>query len=104
MFDGTVLKIIYPDGQTEMVTIETNWTGLSDYVAGDFNVYTYYFDTMKIKTLGINKKKIILNGIKNGVEYEGICDLTYLYIPSPAEFVYMIDSLVRILFLKPIKY
>ncbi len=98
LFDGTVLKITYPDGQTETVTIQTNWTGLSDYVAGNFNVYTNHFDTMNIKTPGINKKKIVLNGMKDGIEYEGICDLNYLYIPSVAECFYLIDSLVRIYF------
>ena len=97
VLDGTVLKITYPDGTTEKVTLETNWTGLSDYVAGDFNVYTSYFDTMEIKTPGINKKKVILHGMKNDeTECEGICTLSYLYIPSPAEMIYLIDSLVRI--------
>ena len=38
VLDGTVLKITYPDGQTEKVTVETNWIGFSDYVAGEFNV------------------------------------------------------------------
>ncbi len=98
LFDGTVLKITYPDGQTETVTVETNWTGLSDYVAGNFNVYTSYFDTMNIKVPGINKKRIVLNGAKDGVEYEGVCNLDYLYIPSPGEIFYLIDSLVRVYF------
>lgn len=97
VFDGTVLKITYPDGETETVTLETNWTGLSSYVAGNFNVYADYFETQEIKTLGINKKEIILNGAKNGVEYEGKCSLDYLLIPSPAECFYLIDSYVRTL-------
>ncbi len=97
LFDGTVLKIVYADGNTETVTMQKNWTNLSDYVAGDFNVYTNYFDTMNIKTPGINKQKIVLHGMKNGIEYEGVYgDLAYLYIPSPAEIIYLIDSLVRI--------
>lgn len=98
LFDGTVLKITYPDTTAEIVTFETNWTGLSNYVAGDFNVYISYFDTMNIKTPGINKQRILLNGAKDDVEYEGVCNLDYLYIPSPGEIFYLIDSLIRIHF------
>lgn len=97
VFDGTVLKITYPDGETETVTLQTNWTGLSSYVAGNFNVYINYFDTQEIKTPGINKKKIVLHGMKNGVEYEGSCNLDYLCIPSPVECFYLVDSYVRTL-------
>ncbi len=98
LFDGTVLKVTYPDGSSETVTLETNWTGLSDYVAGDFNVYTSYFDTMNVKSPGINKQRILLNGAKDDVEYEGVCNLDYLYIPSPGEIFYLIDLLIRIHF------
>ena len=98
LFDGTVLKVTYPDGSSETVTLETNWTGLSDYVAGDFNVYTSYFDTMNVKSPGINKQRIVLNGVKDDVEYDGVCSLDYLYIPSFGEIFYLIDSLVRIHF------
>ncbi len=96
LFDGTVLKITYADGKTETVTVQTNWTGLSDYVAGNYNIYTSYFETMEIKSPGINKKKVILNGMENGIEYEGSCNLSYLYIPSPVECFYLIASLFRI--------
>lgn len=98
VLDGTVLKITYPDGQTEKVTVETNWIGFSDYVAGEFNVNISYFDTMNIKTPGINKQRILLNGAKDDVEYDGVCSLDYLYIPSLGEIFYLIDSLVRIHF------
>ena len=54
------------------------------------------FDTMEIKTLGINKQKIRLNGVKNDVEYDGMCDVEYLYIPSFGEIFYLITSFVRI--------
>lgn len=95
-FEGVVLRVTYPDGTAETVTLETDWIGFSEYVAGDFNVYTDYFDTMEIKTLGINKQKIRLNGVKNDVEYDGMCDVEYLYIPSFGEIFYLITSFVRI--------
>lgn len=93
LLDGTVLKITYPDGKTEIVTVETNWIGFSSYVAGDFNVYVSYFDTEEVKTPGIYQKRIVLNGVKNNVEYEGTVDVYYLHIPSFGEMLYLIESL-----------
>lgn len=97
VFDGTVLKITYPDGKSETVTVKTNWIGFSSYTAGKFIVYTDYFETQEIKTLGIEKIRISLHGVNNGIEYGGSCNMNYLYIPSPAEFFYFVDSYFRTL-------
>lgn len=95
VFDGTVLNITYPDGESETVTVKTNWIGFSSYVAGNFNVYTDYFETQEIKMPGIEKIRIVLHGMNNGVEYEGSINLDYFYIPSPAECFYLVDSYFR---------
>lgn len=94
---GTVLEVTYADGKTETVILQTNWTGLSDYVAGKYNVYTSYFNTMEIKSPGINQKTIYITKHENGILYEGLYkDFSYLYIPSLGEWLYLFSSLIRI--------
>lgn len=99
MYEGTVLKITYTDGRTEVVILENNWTGLSDYVAGDYYVNVDLFNTMEVKSPGINRKSIYIGKTVNGVQYEGLCrDFTYLYIPSLGEWMFMISNIFKSVF------
>lgn len=98
MYEGTVLKITYTDGRTEVVILENNWTGLSDYVAGDYYVHIDYFNTMEVKSLGINKSAIYLLKYENGIEYEGYEYFSYLYIPSLGELIYKINCFLSQIF------
>ena len=97
--DGTVLKVTYADGRTEVVILENNWTGLSDYVAGDYYVHIDYFNTMEVKSPGINRKSFYIGKTVNGVQYEGLYrDFTYLYIPSLGEWMFMISNIFKSVF------
>lgn len=91
-FDGVVLKITYSDGSSENITIEETSSSPLEYVAGDYTVYTSLFNTAEVRSPGINDKKIFLKANKNGLEYSGTCDdLSYLYIPSSAELIFMLS-------------
>lgn len=94
--EGSILKITYSDGTSEKVTLERSDNDFSEYVAGDFYVYYGWFDTMKIKTPGINIKTIVIDGFKNDINYSGNFNLSYFYIPSMAEIFYLLTSLFRI--------
>lgn len=94
--DGIVLKIKYSDGTNETVTITKKDGEPLVYVAGKYDVYTNFFNTAEVKSPGINTKKIVLDTYENGVEYSGVCEIDYLYIPSPAELFYLLSSLIRI--------
>lgn len=97
--DGTVLKVTYADGRTEVVILENNWTGLSDYVAGDYYVHIDYFNTMEVKSPGISRKSFYIGKTVNGVQYEGLYrDFTYLYIPSLGEWMFMISNIFKSVF------
>ncbi len=94
--EGSIIKITYSDGTSEKVTLERSDNDFSEYVAGDFYVYYGLFDTMEIKTPGINIKTIVIDGFKNGINYSGNFNLSYFYIPSVAEIFYLLTSLFRI--------
>lgn len=94
--EGTVLKITYSDGTSENVTLEKSNNDFSEYVAGDYYVYFGLFDTMEIKSPGINKKTIVIDGFKNDVNYSGVYSMSYFYIPHPAECFYLLISLFKI--------
>lgn len=95
-FGGAVFKITYSDGTSENITLEKSDNDFSEYVAGDYYIYYGLFETMEIKTPGINKKTIVIDGFKNDINYSGNVNLSYLYIPTPIECYYLLTSLFKI--------
>ena len=99
--DGMVLKVTYADGTSEHITI-TSEKAEDDsliYVAGDYYVDVNLFNTMEVKSPGINRKSFYIIKTVNGVEYEGLYrDFTYLYIPSLGELIYNIPSLGELIY------
>lgn len=95
--EGTVLKIIYPDGTSENVTIEKSDSDSSGYVAGKHRIYTQLFNDPQLISFGLNTEKIIVRcNSEDGAEYSGMySDYKYLYIPSAEEIFYFISALVR---------
>ena len=95
-FEDTIFKITYSDGTSENIMLENSDNDFSEYVADDYYIYYGLFETMEIKTPGINKKTIVVDGLKNGVNYSGNINLSYFYIPSPIECFYLLTSLFKI--------
>ncbi len=99
--DGTVLKVTYADGTSEHITI-TSEKAEDDslaYVAGDYYVNVNLFNTMEVKSPGINRKSFYILKTANGVQYEGLYrDFTYLYIPSLGEWMFMISNIFKSVF------
>lgn len=95
--EGTVLKVTYPDGTSENVTIEKSDSDSSGYVAGKHRIYTQLFNDPQLISFGLNTEKIIVRcNSEDGAEYSGMCsDYKYLYIPSAEEIFYFISALVR---------
>lgn len=96
--EGTVLKITYPDGTVEKVTIEKSDNDSSTYIAGKYRIYTRLFNEPQLISFGLNTEKIIVRyNSEDGAEYSGMfSDYKYLYIPSAEEVLYFISTLVRI--------
>ena len=94
---GTVLKVTYPDGKSEILTVVKDG---GDYYAGDFSVYISYFDIESIQVVdyGILKQPLQINkDIENFVGYSGETDFLYLILPSFAEIIYLISAYCRII-------
>ncbi|MBQ3045900.1 MAG: hypothetical protein IJO03_09630 [Clostridia bacterium] len=94
--DGIVLKITYSDGTSETVKIAQKDGDPLEYVAGKYDIHTNFFNTAEVRSPGINKKKIVAETYENGVEYSGACEIDYLYIPSPAELIYLFYAVIKI--------
>ena len=97
--EGTVLEVTYADGTIDLITVESKKAEDEPliYVAGDYNVNINLFNTMEIKSPGINQKTIYITKYENGIQYEGLYeDFSYLYIPSLGEWLYLLSSLIRI--------
>lgn len=94
---GTVLKVTYPDGESEILTVKQNG---NEYYAGDFSVYISYFGFEPvIIDYGIVSEPIYISrDIENFVGYSGMTDFTYLNLPSVADIVYLISAYCRIWF------
>lgn len=99
--DGTVLKVTYADGTSEHITISSEKAEDDSliYVAGDYYVNVNLFNTMEVKSPGINRKSFYIFKTVNGVEYEGLYrDFTYLHIPSLGEWMFMISNIFKSIF------
>lgn len=96
LLEGAVFKITYPDGSSENIKFEKSDNDFSKYVAGDYYIYYGLFDTMQIITPGINQKTIVIDGFKNGINYSGNINLSYLYVPTMTEFYYLLTFLFKI--------
>lgn len=95
---GTVIKVTYPDGESEIFTVEQNG---NEYYAGDFQVYTYYFGLEpNISDYGIESRTIRISneGKQQFGGYSGITDFIYLNLPSFADIAYLISTYFRIWF------
>ncbi len=96
---GTVLKVTYPDGESEILTVEKNG---DEYYAGDFSVYISYFDIESIQVVdyGIASKTIRITneGTQLHGGYRGETDFKYLNLPSFADIAYLIFAYARIWF------
>lgn len=92
---GTVLKVTYPNGESEKLTVEQNGNA---YYAGDFSVHVSYFGFEPvIEDYGIVSETIyISNEGKQHGGYCGIVDFKYLNLPSFADIIYLISAYVRI--------
>lgn len=94
---GTVLKITYPNGESEILTVKQNG---NEYYAGDFSVYMFYFGFEPVITdYGIESKTIYISTEgKQHVDYSGEADFIYLNLPSVMEFVYLVSAYFRMIF------
>lgn len=95
---GTVLKITYPNGESEILTVKQNG---NEYYAGDFSVYVPYFELESISVVdyGIVSKTIhISNEDQQYGDYSGEADFIYLNLPTVMEIVYLISAYFRIIF------
>lgn len=88
---GTVLKITYPDGTNEIVTIEKTENG---YFAGKFSINYYTFDGLEMGEIinyGLVSKKITADSDDGAFEkYSGDFEFIYLHLPSFEDIYYMI--------------
>ncbi len=92
---GTVLKVTYPDGESEILTVEKND---NYYSAGDYSVKIFNVDPVIID-YGIAKENVYINrDIENHVGYSGMTDFTYLNLPSVVDIAYLISAYFRIWF------
>lgn len=92
---GTVLKITYPDGESEILTVEKNG---GHYFAGDYSVKVFNIDPVIID-YGITKENVCISrGIENHVGYSGDAAFTYLNLPSAVDIAYLISAYFRIWF------
>lgn len=94
---GTVLKVTYPDGESEILTVKKNG---GEYYAGDYSVHLFNFGFEPIiSDYGIENKALYLSReIENFVGYSGEADFIYLNLPSVADIVFLISSYFRIWF------
>lgn len=93
---GTVLKIIYPNGESEILTVKQNG---NEYYAGDFSVYMPYFSLESIQVVDygiISKTLYISNEGKQHEGYSGETDFIYLNLPSFGDIIYLISAYFRI--------
>ena len=95
---GTVLKVTYPNGESEMLTVKQNG---NEYYAGDFSVYMSYFELESIQVVnyGVVSKTIRISneGNQHG-GYSGYADFVYLNLPSVAEVFYLISAYFKMIF------
>ena len=92
---GTVLKVTYPDGESEILTVEKNG---NYYFAGDYSVRLFNIDPVIID-YGITKENFYISrGIENFVGYSGKTDFVYLNLPSVVDIAYLISAYFRIWF------
>lgn len=93
---GTVLKITYPNGESEILTVKQNG---NEYYAGDFSVHMPYFELESIQVVdyGIVSKTIYISteGKQHG-GYSGETDFIYLNLPSFGDIIYLISAYFRI--------
>lgn len=93
---GTVLKIIYPNGESEILTVKQNG---NEYYAGDFSVHMSYFELESIQVVdyGIISKTLYISneGNQHG-GYSGETDFIYLNLPSFGDIIYLISAYFRI--------
>lgn len=95
---GTVLKITYPDGESEILTVKQNG---NEYYAGDFSVYMPYFslESIQVVNYGVVSKTIRISneGNQHG-GCNGYADFVYLNLPSVAEVFYLISAYFKMIF------
>lgn len=102
-FEGMVIKVTYPDGKNEFLTVEK----IRDYYyAGDFHI-TVWDNTeldgrFKIKSFTgfeyVSKTIYFDTEIKNQIGYYDTVDFVCFKIPSPAEFFQNISALFSMSF------
>ena len=95
---GTVLKITYPNGDSEILTVEQNG---NEYYAGDFDVYISYFGFEPvIEDYGIVSESFYITNERKQQHggYSGEADFIYLNLLSFADIIYLISAYCRILF------
>lgn len=95
---GTVLKITYPNGDSEILTVEQNG---NEYYAGDFAVYISYFGFEPvIEDYGIVSESFYITNERKQQHggYCGEADFIYLNLPSVANIAYLISAYFRIWF------
>lgn len=87
---GTVIKVTYPDGKSEILTVVKDG---GDYYAGEFDVYNYDVGyEPDISNYGIKSRTIVISneGKQEFGGYSGEVDLIYLSIPSFSDILFLI--------------
>lgn len=95
---GTVLKVTYPNGESEILTVEQDG---NEYYADDFSVrITYFGIEPEVEDYGIVSKNIYISneGKQQHGGYSGVTDFVYLSLPSFADIIYLISAYGRIWF------
>lgn len=95
---GTVLKVTYPDGESEILTVKQNG---NEFYAGDYSVHMYYFGfEPNISDYGIESRTIRISneGKQQFGGYTGEADFVYLNLPSVSDIAYLISAYFRIWF------
>lgn len=95
---GTVLKVTYPDGESEILTVKQNG---NEYYAGDFKVMISYFRFEPvIIDYGFVSEPLFLSDEYKQVHthHNGETDFAYLNLPSLTDIAYLISAYCKIWF------
>lgn len=100
LFHGTVIRVTYPDGTSEKLTVKKTDNG---YVAGDFTVdWNYFytdFDSTQLIVLNYGANSGVFGIRKENSEYSYYGEelFNYFIIPSPAEIAGIVYFCIKII-------
>lgn len=92
-FSGMVLKITYPNGESEIVKVKEKCN--TDYTAGNFSLSTYHLhkDEQAVGDYGFVRSYFSLHQELNHGGYSAYPEFIYFNIPTPYDIYSFIYSL-----------